>query len=188
MIETRPVHEQLLDLYHRRLAEREWAVGGRFPSEREMAQEHGVSRATANKVLAKLVSEGHLELRKGLGAFVAQRPTLFASLQRLQSFTEFARNHGYKPETEVVSFEISDQAPHGISERHSLGKTRWIYIERLRRADGVLVIFEKRWLPECLYQGLQSSDLEGSFYELSQVRYKAITAKQDTVISVSLSS
>ena len=41
-----------------------------FLTEREVAEKFQVSRATANKSLASLVSEGFLEFRKGVGTFV----------------------------------------------------------------------------------------------------------------------
>jgi GntR family transcriptional regulator len=184
LIETRTVHEQLLAVCQQELAAGRWRPGERFPSERELGQTHGISRATANKVLAKLASEGWLELRKGLGAFVADRPTLLASLQKLESFTEFARNQGYCPTTEVLRFEPTDSVPESIvpsTVAPSKGSA-WLYLERLRRADGDPVILERRWLPAGFYPGLKADALTGSFYELCQTRYGLRVERQDTAI------
>ncbi len=84
--ETRPIHEQLIRLCQEELEAGRWQPGQQFPSSVICAR-HGVSRATANKVLSKLASEGWLEMRKGIGCFVAERPTLFTSLRRIESFT-----------------------------------------------------------------------------------------------------
>ncbi len=181
MIETRTVHEQLLDLCQRDLATGNWPVGTRFPSERELAEIHGISRTTANKVLAKLVSEGSLELRKGLGAFVAERPTLFASLRRIESFTDFAAEQGFKPGTEVVCFKRNASPPPEKTVRVDPA-TSWIYIERLRTADGDIVIFERRWLPTKRYPRLTSNALKGSFFELCRSRYGLHVEREEASI------
>jgi DNA-binding GntR family transcriptional regulator len=47
-------------------------VGDRFLTERQVSEQFGVSRATANKALANVVAEGVLEFRKGVGTFVRE--------------------------------------------------------------------------------------------------------------------
>ena len=46
--------------------------GHQLPKETELAEQHGVSRMTMNKVLTQLTSEGYLVRRKRSGTFVAQ--------------------------------------------------------------------------------------------------------------------
>ena len=45
--------------------------GDRLPTEREMASQHGVSRAVIREAVAKLIHEGLVISRQGVGAFVA---------------------------------------------------------------------------------------------------------------------
>lgn len=45
--------------------------GDRLPTEREMAEQHGVSRAVIREAVAKLIHEGLVTSRQGVGAFVA---------------------------------------------------------------------------------------------------------------------
>lgn len=45
--------------------------GDRLPTEREMAEQHGVSRAVIREAVAKLIHEGLVNSRQGVGAFVA---------------------------------------------------------------------------------------------------------------------
>jgi DNA-binding GntR family transcriptional regulator len=67
---------------------------------------------------------------------------------------------------------VQEEATHGI----------WIHLERLRKADGESVIFERRWLPACRYPRLSAGMMTGSFYELSRVRYGLTVERQDVVI------
>jgi DNA-binding FadR family transcriptional regulator len=53
--------------------------GDRLPTEREMALQHGVSRAVIREAVAKLLHEGLVTSRQGVGAFVAS-PTQATSL------------------------------------------------------------------------------------------------------------
>ena len=64
-----PVYQQLNQRLRSSLAG-EYRSGDQFLTEREVAEKFQVSRATANKSLASLVSEGFLEFRKGVGTFV----------------------------------------------------------------------------------------------------------------------
>ncbi len=45
----------------------------RFPSVRQIAQEHNVSIITANKVISNLIAQGYLIKREGIGTFVVPR-------------------------------------------------------------------------------------------------------------------
>lgn len=172
MIETRNVYVQLMELCQQQLTNGNWAVGERFPSERELATQHGISRATANKVLAKLASEGWLEIRRGAGAFVAERATLFSELRQMDSFTDFGSKFNLQPSTIVICCrEERTTSQKFLSELNLKPKAPVLYVERLRRLKGVTVIHEQRWLPARLYPNLNSADLNGSFYALCRDRY-----------------
>ena len=180
MIETRSVHEQLIRLCQDKLAAGLWSPGGQFPSERELASAHGISRATANKVLAKLVSEGWLEMRKGIGCFVADRPTLFSSLRRIESFTDFATEQGHCPSTKVVEFEPRHHAAEAVRAALRMPTSeRVIFMRRLRLLDGDPVILEERWLPARLYPRLNAGSLAGSFYHLCRERYGLVVQREE---------
>lgn len=172
MIETRPVTEQLLAHCQSQLAAGSHAAGERFPTERELARRHKVSRTSANKVLAKLVSEGWLEIRRGQGTFVAERPGLQASLRRLESFTAYARAQGFTPSTQVLSLSPADVVEPAIRQAlRAGGRERLLLLCRVRRADGEAVIHEERWLPARRYPRLGARACAGSFYQLCRERY-----------------
>ena len=173
MIETRPVYEQVLEVCLQELAEEAFHAGDPFPSERELAARHGVSRATANKVLARLRGIGHLEHRRGIGCFVAERPSVFASLRQMESFTSFAESHGMTPSTEVLAFERSAPVDPGIREDlHLSASAKVVRIQRLRLLNDEPVIVEERFLPAKKYPRLKASDVDHSFYQLCQERYR----------------
>ncbi len=50
------------------------APGDRLPTEKQLALQHGVSRAVVREAIARLKSEGYVASRQGAGAFVVARP------------------------------------------------------------------------------------------------------------------
>lgn len=65
-----PLYYQLAELLKERLEAGVWAPGDRFPSERELAEEFGVSRMVVRPALNLLVGDGDIERIKGSGTFV----------------------------------------------------------------------------------------------------------------------
>jgi len=187
MIETRNVHQQLINLCQQDLAAGRWQAGEQFPSERELASHYGISRATANKVLAKLVSEGWLEMRKGIGCFVAERPTLFTSLRRIESFTNFAQAQGYHPSTRVIELQSGTEAPEAIRVALKAGRSQRVtFMRRLRLIDDEPVIMEERWLPTALYPRLSVKKLEGSFYQMCRERYGLSIQREEAEVRAAI--
>src|SRR5690242_21951588 len=111
-----PIYQQLNNHLRLVIGSGESPVGSQFLTERQICERYGVSRATANKALSNLVSEGLLEFRKGVGTFVRGR-ALDYNLRALVSFTDKARAAGKEPRTEVIRFEsvrpeeVLDDAP-----------------------------------------------------------------------------
>lgn len=65
-------HDRILAALRDKITGGDWPPGFALPFETDLAQQHGVSRMTMNKVLAQLTREGFLVRRKRLGTFVAQ--------------------------------------------------------------------------------------------------------------------
>lgn len=173
-IVSEPVYRQLARLCRDRLAGDGIRRGDRFPSERDLARDFGVSRATANKVLSNLVAEGLLEHRPGVGMFVAGNRTLHASLREMESFTGQARALGLEPKTRVLAFKRlgSGDVPGDVAAGMGLAPGEdVIFTERLRLADGVPVILEFRWIRSSVVPGLRRNDMAGSCYALLEGRY-----------------
>ena len=131
-----------------------------------MADRFGVSRVTANKALSQLVMEGLLQFRPGVGTFV--RPeALSLDLGTLVSFTQKAVKEGRTPSTEVLIFRRrggGEAGPGVLSELGIEASEALFEIRRVRKADGIPVILEHRWLRAGLCPGLTEEDLAGSLY------------------------
>ena len=166
MIVRDPMYQQI-NKRLRLLVGREYTFGQQFPTEREIVQRFAVSRATANKALASLVSEGVLEFRKGIGTFVRQ-PSISYDLRSLVSFTEKARTAGKTPSTLLLTFgklkarEVETQ----IAEKLIVKESDLLWeLDRVRAVDGIPVILEHRFVVASHCPKLTRSQAEGSLYQ-----------------------
>ncbi len=168
-----PIYQQLNSQLRLLVGSGECPVGSQFLTERQICDRYGVSRATANKALSNLVSEGLLEFRKGVGTFVRGR-SLDYNLRALVSFTDKARAAGKEPSTEVLQFETvrAEDVLDDVPQLLQVGPAAALYyIERLRLADGLPVILEKRYVVAEHCPDLTAEDVGGSLYSLWTTRY-----------------
>src|SRR3972149_2922520 len=81
------------------------APGERIESELELMARYGVSRATVRQALGQLVAEGYLEIRRGLGTYVAT-PKLEQGLGGFYSFSREIERLGMRPGTRVLGVRL----------------------------------------------------------------------------------
>lgn len=186
---TAPVYQQLLQTMRSMLQAGDFAVGSRFPTERQIAERYGVSRATANKVLSSLVSESILEFRKGVGTFVSGRAMDY-NLRALVSFTEEALAARKRPATRLLKFEkvSGGQVPDEILALLHVGMDDLLfYMERLRFADTRAVILEKRHVVAAHCPALNETDARGSLYGAWKNKFGlSVESADQTIRAVSL--
>ena len=68
---TGPKYKMIYQQLRQALANQDYAVGDRLPSENELVEQFGVSRPTVGRALAQLETEGLVERRAGSGTFVS---------------------------------------------------------------------------------------------------------------------
>lgn len=178
-----PMYQQMNEILRALLKSGEFAGGAQFLTERQIAERFQVSRPTANKVLGGMVAEGLLEFRKGVGTFVCP-PLLDYDIQTLVSFTEKAKAAGKKPGTRVLEFRRikASEGESEVAAKLQVWNQELFVITRLRLADGIPVILERRWVSTDTFAGLTRQELRGSFYALCQHKYGLRVAESDQTI------
>lgn len=71
---AKPVAAQLYSILVNDIQSKVYAPGDRIPSERELAKQYGISRASVRECIAHLISEGILIRAGGRGTFVSEHP------------------------------------------------------------------------------------------------------------------
>lgn len=145
--------------------------GEQLPPERELAELAGVSRMTARQALARLEQRGVLDVRHGVGTFVADR-TLVYDAVRLQAFSESARATGRTPSTRLLLLGNELAEPEVARQLRLQPGDRVITIRRLRLIDDEPVLLETSRLSATRFSALLDADLERqSLYALLDARF-----------------
>jgi GntR family transcriptional regulator len=138
--------------------DRNLEVGDALPSERELAEDLGVSRMTARRALSELMDEGRVSRAVGRGTFVAE-PRIRLPIQ-LTSFTDDMTARGLTPGAHTISFVTG--TPSGpVAEALDLEPGDVVHVvTRLRTADDVPMAIERVHLVASLAPDLSRADLE----------------------------
>jgi DNA-binding GntR family transcriptional regulator len=123
--------------------------GDRVPSVRELSAEWGISRATADKALSALRSEGLVVAVTGVGTVVApQLPTVQTGGNRFRRMLTTGRATRAGERSEILSSDLVD-GPDDVL-RALLVKDNPRVVRRRRRfidEDGTVVAISTSWLP-----------------------------------------
>lgn len=168
MLVRDPIYQQVNQALRELIRSSEYVAGTQFLTERQICERFEVSRATANKALSNLVSEGLLEFRKGIGTFVRGN-TLDYDLAALVSFTEKALVAGKQPSTRVLrlaTVTAAELGPEAAAGMAVAAEESLYYVERLRLADDLPVILERRHMVARYCPGLTVDALQASLYTL----------------------
>lgn len=131
---VQPLYEQIRTYVIQAIQDGRYRPGDKIPSERELAEELGVSRLTVHHAIKGLQQAGILIAHVGRGTFVSPRP-LSQQLEALTSFTEDMRSRGNAPSSRVLSAKICP-APDDIARFLDVRPgTQLAVLQRVRIAD-----------------------------------------------------
>ena len=166
-----PYYEQLAELLRREIGAKQ-AVGELYPlpSENELAEQHGISRATVRHALDELEQDGWIYRQKGVGSFAPVR-RIEQDLTALVSTSEEMSLRGWSLVTRVLSVDQVPAAAH-VARALELPPESPIYaVCRLRVVDDVPLSVQTNFLPAALCPKLEEADLTSSLYRLLESRY-----------------
>jgi len=176
------VHTQIEDWLAGQIAVGALVPGDRLPTEHDLAGWFGVSRMTLRQALAELVSRGLVTKAVGRhgGTFVAA-PKLEQDLTTLAGFSEQLRRNGMAAGARVLAARTRPAGPAAAAALRTGPDEPVFEVSRIRLADGRPVALERSLFPAGRFPGLLDSwssaldgslsPLEGSLYELLEVRY-----------------
>lgn len=144
----------LIDMIENNLEENEQIL-----SEREICEIYNVSRTTVRQAMDELEKEGYIYKLHGKGTFVSPK-RVNQDLISFYSFTEEMKKLDKIPSSEVTGFEIV-QADEKIASIFKINIEDLLYkISRIRKADGLPMMYETTYLPFSRFKGLTKDQLE----------------------------
>ena len=137
------------------------APGQALPSERDLAQQLGLSRVTVRRALADLVEDGLLVQRHGAGSFVAER--IVKSFSRLTSFSDDLRERGLNPRSLFFERSIGEVTPDEAMALNLSPGSGVVRLYRLRYGGEQPLAIERSVVPHALLP--DPNAVEDSLYE-----------------------
>ncbi|PID91924.1 MAG: GntR family transcriptional regulator, partial [Bacteroidetes bacterium] len=166
-----PLYLQVEDLLRKLITLPEYQNGKLLPNETEMANKLGISRNTLRQATNKLVYEGLLFRKKGVGTIVT-RP-VDSKAKNWMSFTQEMKSKG----VDVVNYDIELSWVHpqkGVAEFLSISEeSKVLKMERLRgNKEGAFVYFVSFFHPRIGLTGTE--DFSRPLYEILQQDYAVV--------------
>ena len=175
---ARPLYLQLRDKLLGMINEGAYVPHERLPSERKLAKQYRLSRATVRQALAELLQKGVIYSRVGKGTYVSELHRW--RLGSLFGFNESILAQDKIPSSEILENKIIPAIDENASRLQIFPGDELVYLARLRKADGVPIVVESAMLPHELCPGLLAYIDEGaSIYSLLETIYdlQVITAE-----------
>ena len=160
-----PLYLQIKDLFADQIAGGLLPAGSRLPSERQLCDEFGVSRATVREALRELKREGLIRTVPGRGAFVAAPQTNLCVKVSLAGFTADIRRQGVIPSSRLLDARlIASPTPDLIEAMQLQPGDEVVKLERLRLINNVplalhTVHLHHRLCPQVLHHNLAQESL-----------------------------
>jgi len=158
--------------------------GTGLASERDLAQQLGVSRPTVRAALAELTQDGLLVRQRGRGTFTSPHKVT----------QELAANMAVPPAegdwtSWVVTFEVAPALPPMAARLELDPGEPVLRVTRVRLVDEEPIAIEQLELPAAIVPGLEPSDLEsGNFYRLLRERFGVSVAEAVQAIEPSFTN
>lgn len=140
-----PLHAQAEQSLRTLLARPAQAPGTLLPDEVSLANAMGVSRNTLRAAIARLVSEGRLSRKAGVGTRVVE-PRVHSGVGAWQSFTREMESKGVKVETYSVSAQMVGIPADVAGPLHLTAGTKVLCLDRVRGWEGRPVVRFRSYL------------------------------------------
>jgi GntR family transcriptional regulator len=154
-VDRQPKYLRIYTELRDRITGGQWPAGAALPSQRELADEFGVSMMTLRQALQLLADEGLVGTRHGLGTYVT--PRFAHDLGHLRSFAADLTAQGAAVTTRLLA-AAAVAPPDAVGARLG-GPPEVLRLRRLRLVGGRPVILQTSYLPVPLPGGTDPADL-----------------------------
>lgn len=184
-----PLYIQVSEALRQAIGAGELAPGQDLPTEAQLCELYGVSRATVRQAVSELLSEGILTRPRSRSLLQVSRPKILREVLDLPGpFVEDILSTGMRRSTTILSASLEHASRRAASGLGLAPGSRVYRIERLHSGDHMSLARQTSWLPEDLAPDLLSHDLSGSLQRLYETRYGLLVAYKVQRISARLAT
>jgi GntR family transcriptional regulator len=164
-----PLYHQLADILLGKIRAGEYPLGGRIPSEHQLAEAYGIGRPTARQATDLLVRKRILVRKRGSGTYVRadeNEVDLFSLAGTISAF--------HKRGISVVSriLEQTQLQQVGRDPENPFAEGKAYFVSRLSRVEEMPVLLEYIYLHPDMFPGIDAIDLtDRSLSQIVEERY-----------------
>lgn len=154
-----PLYAQIVRLVKDGIAKGRLTSGAFLPAEPDLARHLGVSRDTIRHAVRRLIAEGILQVQRGRGTIIAERP-IEQELVGLTGFVEDMLTLGLQPSARLLSVRKVLPAARVREQLGLAGDVEVVEIRRVRLANDAPISYDVTWLPRSIGDRVATEDLE----------------------------
>jgi len=162
---------QLFEILQKKIKSSEWALGSQIPTEEELCNMFGVSRATVRTAVLELVRQGYLKRQQGKGTYIYKN-IVSEGLTMLTNFRELLFEAELTFSTDVLARTVMMPVD-DLDVKLEIPKDKHIiYIKRLRSVEGEPVMLQESYIPYHVCPLLLEEEIEHqSLFDLFEKKY-----------------
>jgi len=168
-----PKYLQIYDYLHVMVAHGRFKTGGKMPTEMELSEKFNVSRMTAKKALDKLLIEGMVVRKRGMGTFLVSKvPQEFLyNLDITTGFFKDIRSYGLHPTTKTIDARVLTSTARIAALLDLNEGDQVIYTLRVFYVNEEPIMIERNYMSHAEFYGLLEEDLSGLRYPLLKEKF-----------------
>lgn len=170
-----PLYYQLFQILKEQIDGGALKSGDVIPTENELMDQHGISRATVRQAILQLVNDGYLRREKSKGTFVTTPPTKFRFIEGLRGFSAEMKRHGIAYVSKVLEKDVI-AADEKVAQRLAIPHGELVfYMHRLRVVNNLPFLLDHHYVPYKLVPGIETKLADNiSLYSILEHDYKLV--------------
>lgn len=182
-----PLYLQLKNHLTLLIQEGKWPEGSLIPTEMEMKQAYGISRATVRQALNELEDEGMIERQRGVGTIISHQ-RIKPELMKLTSFSEDMLSRGLIPGSKTTEVEFT-LPPSKVRESFNIEADEKVWrVCRLRLASDEPFGIHHLYLPPALSFSPRELNNMSSYYQLLEEKHRLKPAHASETLTASIAN
>lgn len=174
-----PLYHQLKTILLERVKSGELKANDKLPSEDEIAEQYGISKATVRQAIGELAVEGLIRREQGRGTYVAEQK-IEQGPRALTGFTEEMSKRGLRSSSKVLKQRVI-KARVDVANKLRMNEGEQVFeLTRLRLADGEPLGLQTAFIPLALAPGVNEEDFDSaSLYEVLETKYGLVPSRAE---------
>lgn len=164
-----PLHVQAEEFIRNMISQEEYRKGKLLPNEVELSQKLDISRNTLRQAINKLVNEGLLVRKKGVGTTVASQ-NVMSNARNWKSFSQEMRSLGMKVQNFELHISYRPAPEEALKFFGIKPETSLLCLERLRGKPGLPFVYFISYFNPSIPMSVED-DMSLPLYEILENKY-----------------